>query len=98
MTQPKKRVYELARELNMTNKALLEKIGSLDLGLNSHMSTLDDGHEATIRQLIQGGPSPERDEKRVKPTVIRRRRKAVEERAEEEAEIEAAAEEAIEAA
>jgi translation initiation factor IF-2 len=99
MTQPKKRVYELARELNMTNKALLEKISSLDLGLNSHMSTLDDGHEATIRQLIQGGPSPDLDEKRVRPTVIRRRRKAVEDKGEEEAamESEAAAEEAVEA-
>ncbi len=91
MTQPKKRVYELARELNMTNKALLEKISSLDLGLNSHMSTLDDGHEATIRQFIQGGPSPDLDEKRVKPTVIRRRRKAVEEKVEEEAAAEAEA-------
>ena len=48
MTQPKKRVYELARELNMTNKSLLEKISSLDLGLNSHMSTLDDEIEARI--------------------------------------------------
>lgn len=102
MTQTKKRVYELARELNMTNKALLEKISSLDLGLNSHMSALDDGHEATIRQFIQGGPSLDLEEKRVKPTVIRRRRKAVEEEApaEEEAEAEAAeaAEEAEEAA
>jgi translation initiation factor IF-2 len=76
----------------MTNKALLEKISSLDLGLNSHMSALDDGHEATIRQFIQGGPSLDLEEKRVKPTVIRRRRKAVEEEApaEEEAEAEAA--------
>jgi translation initiation factor IF-2 len=90
MTQPKKRVYELARELNMTNKALLEKISSLDLGLNSHMSTLDDGHEATIRQFIQGGPEPELEEKRVQPTVIRRRRKAVEPSAEETGQVEEA--------
>ncbi|MCJ8501151.1 translation initiation factor IF-2 [Desulfatitalea alkaliphila] len=78
MTQPKKRVYELARELNMTNKDLLEKISSLDLGLNSHMSALDETHEAKIRQLVQGGPEPDLEEKRVKPTVIRRRRKAME--------------------
>ncbi|MBR9979850.1 MAG: translation initiation factor IF-2 [Desulfatitalea sp.] len=82
MTQPKKRVYELARELNMTNKELLEKISSLDLGLNSHMSALDETHEAKIRQLIQGGPEPSLEEKRVKPTVIRRRRKAVDATAE----------------
>jgi len=78
MTQPKKRVYELARELNMTNKSLLEKISSLDLGLNSHMSTLDEDAEARIRHFIQGGTEPTLVEKRVKPTVIRRRRKAVE--------------------
>ena len=75
MTQPKKRVYELARELNMTNKMLLEKISILDLGLNSHMSTLDDDVEARIRQFIQGGPEPNLVEQRIRPTVIRRRRK-----------------------
>ena len=75
MTQPKKRVYELARELNMTNKSLLDKISSLDLGLNSHMSTLDDDIEARIRHFIQGGTEPSLVEKRVQPTVIRRRRK-----------------------
>lgn len=77
MTQPKKRVYELARELNLTNKSLLEKISSLDLGLNSHMSTLTDEIEARIRQFIKGGTEPSLVEKRVKPTVIRRRRKVV---------------------
>jgi translation initiation factor IF-2 len=78
MTQPKKRVYELARELNMTNKSLLDRISSLDLGLNSHMSTLDDDIEARIRHFIQGGTEPTLVEKRVQPTVIRRRRKVVE--------------------
>jgi translation initiation factor IF-2 len=83
MTQPKKRVYELARELNMTNKDLIEKILPLGLGLTSHMSTLDDGFEAKIRQFIQGGPTLDLEEKRVKPTVIRRRRKVVAEEPEE---------------
>jgi translation initiation factor IF-2 len=90
MTQPKKRVYELARELNLTNKSLLEKISSLDLGLSSHMSTLTDEIEARIRQFIQGGTEPSLVEKRVKPTVIRRRRKVVAP-AEQEAETEAEA-------
>ena len=90
MTQPKKRVYELARELNMTNKSLLDKISSLDLGLNSHMSTLDDDVEARIRQFIQGGTEPTLVEKRVQPTVIRRRRKVVETPQEEPEEAAAA--------
>jgi translation initiation factor IF-2 len=95
MTQSKKRVYELARELNMTNKMLLEKISILDLGLNSHMSTLDDDSEARIRQFIQGGPAPDLVEQRIRPTVIRRRRKATpepEEIAEGLADIESIAE------
>jgi translation initiation factor IF-2 len=75
MTQPKKRLYELARELNMTNKSLLEKIVPLNLAIHSHMSTLDDDVEVQIRNFIQGKPEPDREEKRVKPTVIRRRRK-----------------------
>ncbi|MEJ2155941.1 MAG: translation initiation factor IF-2 [Desulfobacteraceae bacterium] len=95
MTQPKKRVYELARELNMTNKSLLERISSLDLGLNSHMSTLDEDTEHQIRQFIQGVMEPSLVEKRVKPTVIRRRRKKVKpEPAEEPAETEAPEEDA----
>ena len=95
MIQTKKRVYELARELNMTNKDLLDTISPLDLGLNSHMSAIDEEIEEKIRHFIQGGPAPELEEKRVKPTVIRRRRKVVAETAEETALAEA--EEAAEA-
>ncbi|MCP4748430.1 MAG: translation initiation factor IF-2 [Desulfobacteraceae bacterium] len=92
MTQPKKRVYELARELNLTNKVLLEKIGLLELGINSHMSTLDDDAETTIRNFLQGKGKPELEEKRIKPTVIRRRRKTASEQIEESVEAEAAVE------
>ena len=95
MIQTKKRVYELARELNMTNKDLLDTISPLDLGLNSHMSAIDEEIEEKIRHFIQGGPAPELEEKRVKPTVIRRRRKVVAETAEDTASAEA--EEAVEA-
>ncbi len=77
MAKNKKRVYELARELNLTNKALLEKISDLDLGISSHMSTLDEETEARIRAHLLGGPKTEMEETRVKPTVIRRRRKKV---------------------
>ncbi len=85
MIQTKKRVYELARELNMTNKDLLDTISPLDLGLNSHMSAVGEEVEEKIRNFIQGGPAPELEEKRVRPTVIRRRRKVVEETPDEEA-------------
>ncbi len=77
MAKNKKRVYELARELNLTNKALLEKISDLDLGISSHMSTLDEETEARIRAHLLGGPKTDMEVTRVKPTVIRRRRRKV---------------------
>ena len=42
------RVYELARELNMTNKVLLDKVKDMDLVIKSHMSSLDD---EMVRQI-----------------------------------------------
>jgi len=35
------RVYELARDLNMTNKVLLDKIRNMNIEVGSHMSSLD---------------------------------------------------------
>ncbi len=70
------RVYELARDLNTTNKALLDKIKDMDIDVKSHMSSLDDDIVALIKSNILGKKEKAIDEKRVKPTVIRRRRKA----------------------
>jgi len=46
------RVYELAKELNMASKDLIEKMKELDLNVNSHMSTLGSDEAETIKQLI----------------------------------------------
>ncbi|MBW2248455.1 MAG: translation initiation factor IF-2 N-terminal domain-containing protein [Deltaproteobacteria bacterium] len=35
------RIYELARDLNVTNKELVEKIRNMDIYVKSHMSSLD---------------------------------------------------------
>jgi translation initiation factor IF-2 len=74
------RVYELARDLNMTNKVLLEKLDDLDISVKSHMSALDDDTIAKIKSSFFSTPTKEEtiEETRVKPTVIRRRRKTVE--------------------
>ena len=71
------RIYELARDLNMTNKMLLEKIRDMDIDVKSHMSSLDDDTIARIREKILGSPKKEIEETRIKPTLIRRRRKRV---------------------
>ena len=69
------RAYELARDLNMTNKVLLEKIRGMDIQVKSHMSSLDDDTVAKIRNNILGIPAKEIEETRIKPTIIRRRKK-----------------------
>jgi translation initiation factor IF-2 len=71
------RIYELARDLNMTNKMLLEKIRDMDVDVKSHMSSIDDETEARIRGKILGSPAKEVVETRIKPTLIRRRKKRV---------------------
>ncbi|MEJ2284884.1 MAG: translation initiation factor IF-2 [Desulfobacterales bacterium] len=69
------RVYELARDLNLTNKILLSKLSDLDISVKSHMSSLDDEAVARIKTLIFGKKEETVEETRVKPTVIRRRKK-----------------------
>ena len=73
----KTRVYELARNLNLTNKILLSKLSDLDISVKSHMSSLDDEAVARIQKMISGKKEETVEETRIKPTVIRRRRKKV---------------------
>jgi len=73
----KLRVHELARELNLTNKVLLDRMKKLDLPVRSHMSALDDQDVHAIRDSFISSKKRNKsvDEERVKSTVIRRRRK-----------------------
>ncbi len=75
----KVRVYELARELNLENKALLEKIEMMGIEVKSHMSSLDEPVIKQIKKELFGTKDPEEvvEDKRIKPNVIRRRRKRV---------------------
>ena len=69
------RVYELARDLNLTNKILLERLGEMDVAVKSHMSSLDEDTIARVRSQLFGKKEQSVEETRVKPTVIRRRKK-----------------------
>jgi translation initiation factor IF-2-like protein len=42
------RVYEFARDLNMTNRELLDRIRDLDIDVSSHMSSLDEGQNVAF--------------------------------------------------
>ena len=48
------RVYELARNLNLENKALLEKIDEMGIDVTSHMSSLEEEMVAKIKANILG--------------------------------------------
>ncbi|MGD8257070.1 MAG: translation initiation factor IF-2 [Desulfobacterales bacterium] len=73
----KTRIYELARDLNMTNKLLLDKLNALDISVKNHMSSLDDDTVAKVKVAIFGKKEETIEETRIKPTVIRRRKKTV---------------------
>ena len=73
----KMRVYELARDLNLTNQMLLSRLSDMDISVKSHMSSLDDEAVARIKTLIFGKKEETVEETRIKSTVIRRRRKKV---------------------
>ena len=70
------RIYELARDLNLTNKDLLLRLKEMEINVASHMSSLDDDAVKQIKSHIRGRKASELEETRVRPTVIRRRKKA----------------------
>jgi len=75
----KLRVYELARELSMENKVLLEKLREMNVEVKSHMSSLTDEAVERVKEGLFQPEEPEEiiEHKRIKPNVIRRRRKRV---------------------
>jgi len=73
------RVYELARDLNMTNKVLVDKLQAMELPVKSHMSTLETELIDKIKAELLGTKPREYEyeETRVQATIIRRRRKVI---------------------
>lgn len=53
----KVRVYELAKELNISSKELIEKIGDLDISVNSHMSSIEAEEAELIKDLLTDKPN-----------------------------------------
>ena len=91
----KVRVYELAKELSMDSKELVEKLKAGGIPIKNYMSTLDEQVVAKAREVALGVVSEVIEEKRIRPTVIRRRKKTVTVEAEKAPErVEPAVEEA----
>jgi translation initiation factor IF-2 len=72
------RVYELAKELQMENKALVDLIRELGIEIKSHSSSLTDEQISLVKGHLKGTKSLVVEEQRIKSTVIRRRKKIVE--------------------
>jgi translation initiation factor IF-2 len=72
------RVYQLAKELGMENAELVDKLRALNVDVKNHMSTLSDADVERIRLEVSQAREVKVDEVRIKPGIIRRRKKAAE--------------------
>ncbi|KAF0123594.1 MAG: translation initiation factor IF-2 [bacterium] len=72
------RVYELAQELGMTNNEFIGELEKMGIEAKNHMSSIEEEKIEVIKNHLAGVKAQELIEKRVKPTVIRRRMKKIE--------------------
>jgi translation initiation factor IF-2 len=75
-----KRVYEVAQQLGIDNKELMARLADMGKEVKNHMAVIDD---ADVKALTAPAQTTHKEvssqeEVRVKPTLIRRRAKAVE--------------------
>jgi len=73
--QKKKRVYELARELNLSSEALVKIMTDLGIEAKSHMSAIDASQEKTVLDRFEEEKKAALTKAAQKKTVKRRRRK-----------------------
>ncbi len=70
---PKKRVYELAKELGLENKDLITHLERIGITVKSHSSSLEDDEVERIKSELLAKEPKQVVEQRIKSTVIRRR-------------------------
>jgi translation initiation factor IF-2 len=75
------RVHELAKELNMSNKDLIERIARMGVPdpIKNHMSALTESTVQKVRQQFAEAKAEKVEEKRIGRAVIRRRKRVTEE-------------------
>ncbi len=83
----KVRVYELAKNMGLENKELLAKLEDAGIEVSSHSSSLAEEDLQKFEDFINP-PQQKIEEARIKPGIIRRRRKVVREPVEEQVEVE----------
>ena len=76
----KLKVHELAKELNLPSKDLIDKLNNMGYSIKSHLSTLEESEVNEIRKKLNGGKAKEeekknqakKDKKPIAPVIIRR--------------------------
>jgi translation initiation factor IF-2 len=71
----KVRVYEVARQLGVENRDLIQRIATLGIQVRNHMSVLDPVEVDRIKRSLGKDRSEAMIEERIRPTVIRRKRR-----------------------
>ncbi len=71
------RVHQLAKELNLKAKELFPHLKKLGIEFKNHMSALSTDDIERVKKLLHPPTAEEIVEKRLQPTLIRRRRKIV---------------------
>jgi translation initiation factor IF-2 len=90
------RIYELAKDLNMDSNEIVEKLQGAGFPINNSLSSLDNDDLARAKDCLFGVKNEILEEKRIKPTVIRRRKKILANKPEEQIQEEAEKEEKTE--
>ena len=73
----KLRIYELAKELRMNSGELVERLKGAGFSIKNYMSSLDMDDVTRAKDYISGATNEIFEEKRIRPTIIRRRKKIV---------------------
>lgn len=69
------KIYELAKELNLTSKEVIEKANKLGIEAKTHMSTIDETQAKKIKEQFVKKPAekPAKKEEKKAPVIIRRK-------------------------
>ncbi|UJR81137.1 translation initiation factor IF-2 [Sandaracinus amylolyticus] len=73
MTTTKVRVYEVARELGMDNRELMNRFAALGIPVRNHMSALEPAEVDRVKRALEKDKAQNTVEERIRPTVVRRR-------------------------
>jgi translation initiation factor IF-2 len=71
----KTRVYEVAKDVGLSNKDLVDKIRALGIEVKNHMSALEAEDVARVKRALEKERQENTVVERIQPTVIRRRNK-----------------------